>query len=68
MLIADVVADRKLGGLGLKKSVQKVRAKLNEKQVCEEITGPVKETLTAGKQLLSAGHGLLKWMGQLIKS
>ena len=64
----DVVADPKLGGQGVKESVEKIRAKLHGKGTSQKLYRPVKETLSAGKKVLSSGRSLFRWMGKLITS
>ena len=64
----DVLADTKLGGKGIKKSIADVKAKLVAAELKESVTGPMKETVSAGKSLVKAGHTLARWLGRLVKS
>ena len=65
---ADVLADTKLGGRGMKKGIEDVKTKLLAAELEETITGPMKETVSAGKSLVKAGHALARWLGRLVKS
>ena len=65
---ADVLADTKLGGKGMKKSIAAVKTKLLAAELKESVTGPMKETVSAGQSLVKAGHTLAQWLGRLMKS
>ena len=48
--------------------ISRLRAQLMGEEVREAVTGPVKETLTAGKALVNLGQRLSSWVSSLIKS
>ena len=52
----------------MKKGTEDVRTKLQAAELKETVTGPMKETVSAGKSLVKAGHALASWLGRLVKS
>ena len=52
----------------MKKGIEDVRTKLQAAELKETVTGPMKETVSAGKSLVKAGHALASWLGRLVKS
>lgn len=47
--------------------IEKVKSALGFKGKIDEIVNPVKETVSAGKALLSGGQKLVSWVGGLFK-
>ena len=67
ILPADVIAEAELGGKGIKNGIAEVEAKLLAGELTENIARPVKETLSAGKTIIKAGHTFIKWFQRHVK-
>ena len=63
-----VIGDPKYEATEPEVGLQELRQLLTREELSEAVTKPLKETMSAGKSLLSLGQRFSNWMGKLIKA
>ncbi len=59
---ADVIAGPSLGGRGVSRGIADLRAELQAAAPPDRVKRPAKETITASKAILKAGHAFVRWI------
>lgn len=66
--IIVVIGDPKYEATEPEVGLQELRHLLASEEISEAISKPLKETVSAGKSLLSLGQRFSNWMGKLIRT